>query len=80
MRTPFASPKPGAARSNRAGCTNLQGKSPDFKRNASNSVPPKDRGIFLFGGIYSMRKRLTEKGLFEKCKHFGRFSNTAFSE
>ena len=31
MRTLFASPKPGAARSNRAGCTNLEEKSPDFE-------------------------------------------------
>ena len=78
-RTLFGTPKPGAARSNRAGCANLEEKSPDWKRNASNSVPPKDRGIFLFDSVFFMRKCLTEeKFCLENSNIWGHFLTQYF--
>ena len=61
MRTPFASPKRQAVGSNPARRAKSEENPLILERNALNSVPPKDRGIFLFDGICSMQNCLTEK-------------------
>lgn len=46
-------PKPGAARSNRAGCTNLEEKSPDLEAKRISQRTPKMWGFLFFYGDFS---------------------------